>query len=131
MLKTAVYDSEVWQLVPKQPTQEMVYSAMQVGIVLNGRPVWKQSADVQAAWNWGQMVNSAPAYPDCAPESDSMEALLLTCIDAKDAELTRAEAVLRDIADACDGSAVAELVGSDPTYVYNLVQAYFSTTDRS
>lgn len=52
-----------WKLVPVEPTQEMFAAACRDGADLNGRPVWKHTVDVQAAWRWGQMLAAAPQPP--------------------------------------------------------------------
>lgn len=50
-----------WQLVPSEPTQEMAQvGANSTGDNLNGRPVWKQTVDVQAAHIYQAMLAAAP-----------------------------------------------------------------------
>lgn len=52
------------KLVPVEPTREMLAAACRDGVELNGRPVWKHTVDVQAAWRWGQMLAAAPQPPN-------------------------------------------------------------------
>lgn len=51
-----------WKLVPEIATSEMIHAATNDGINLDGRPVWKQCVEVQAAWKWQQMLAAAPEY---------------------------------------------------------------------
>lgn len=49
-----------YQLVPKQPTTEMLRAACQDGICVEGKPVWKHDTEFQAKWEYQQMLENAP-----------------------------------------------------------------------
>lgn len=49
-----------YQLVPKEPTAEMLKAAFQDGIVVNGRPIWKYDIDFRNKWKYQQMLENAP-----------------------------------------------------------------------
>ena len=51
---------EGWQLVPIEPTKKMIDAACQMGISVNGRPIWKHTIDKQAIWKWKTMLAAAP-----------------------------------------------------------------------
>ena len=61
-----------WKLVPVEPTREMLAAACRDGVELNGRPVWKHTVDVQAAWRWGQMLAAAPQPPVVEQHADDV-----------------------------------------------------------
>lgn len=50
-----------WQLVPIEPTDEMISAACQDGVSVDGRPVWKHSNAFQAKWKYQQMLAASPA----------------------------------------------------------------------
>lgn len=49
-----------YQLVPKEPTAEMLKAAFQDGIIVNGRPIWKHDTDFQNKWKYQQMLENEP-----------------------------------------------------------------------
>lgn len=49
-----------WQLVPVEPTQEMLDAAIQDGVCVDGKPVWKKDVEFQAKWKYQQMLAAAP-----------------------------------------------------------------------
>lgn len=50
-----------YKLVPVEPTPEMLDAAIQDGICVDGRPVWKKDVVFQAKWKYQQMLAAAPA----------------------------------------------------------------------
>jgi hypothetical protein len=50
-----------YKLVPVEPTQEMLDAAIQDGVCVDGKPVWKKSVTFQAKWKYQQMLAAAPA----------------------------------------------------------------------
>lgn len=53
-----------WQLVPVEPTPAMLEAGAADGRIVNGRPLWKLTADVQARERYTAMLDAAPAAPD-------------------------------------------------------------------
>lgn len=49
-----------YQLVPKEPTAEMLKAASQDGICVEGKPVWKHDTEFQNKWKYQQMLENAP-----------------------------------------------------------------------
>lgn len=50
-----------YKLVPVEPTPEMLDAAVQDGICVDGKPVWKRDVEFQAKWKYQQMLAAAPA----------------------------------------------------------------------
>lgn len=49
-----------YKLVPVEPTPEMLDAAVQDGICVDGKPVWKRDVVFQAKWKYQQMLAAAP-----------------------------------------------------------------------
>lgn len=47
------------KLVPIEPTEEMINAAIQDGISVNGKPIWKHNVAFQAKWRYQQMLKVA------------------------------------------------------------------------
>jgi len=55
---------EGWKLVPIEPTPEMVEAACQDGHSVGGRPLWKNTLDIQARHRYAAMLAEAPQPGD-------------------------------------------------------------------
>ena len=49
-----------FKLVPVEPTPEMLDAAIQDGVCVDGKPVWKRDVVFQAKWKYQQMLSAAP-----------------------------------------------------------------------
>lgn len=59
-LRKLLDELDSYQLVPKEPTAEMLQAACEDGICAEGRPVWKHDTEFQAKWKYQQMLENAP-----------------------------------------------------------------------
>ena len=67
-----------WKLVPVEPTPEMLDAAIQDGICVDGKPVWKKDVVFQAKWKYQQMLAAAPSAPKA---DDPVKQMLLEALE--------------------------------------------------
>lgn len=77
-----------WKLVPVEPTPEMLDAAIQDGICVDGKPVWKKDVVFQAKWKYQQMLAAAPSAHKA---DDPVKQMLLEALESAADALARAE----------------------------------------